>query len=189
MCNIKIGDWVKGYHSGYYQVVGFGGNYAFKDDDYYKKGEKIATMVILKQAFTSKFKFKLGADSCAIEWIKHISEDVVDEIGRFWKNNPDKKAEYDNYTAVKSLGDIWYEINIADEGIAFWQQEICTLPEKINYEQFEAWFTKRRMKYEKLYQKSKRKKKQFFITTRVIEDSIYVGKVPLYEKPVMILGK
>ena len=186
---IKKGDWVTGYHSGYYQVVGFGNLYGHRDDGFYEKGQIISNLVNLKKAFTSKMKFRLGADSVAVQWIKPLSEDVVNEIERFWVDNPDKKLQFDNYTAVEQLGDWWYEISIVEDGVEFWQNEVEKLPLKMNMQQFDGWFSKRRMMYNKQYENSKKKKHQYFITIKVIPESVQLGKAPLYEKPKMILGK
>lgn len=187
---IKNGDWVKGYHAGYYQVVGFGASYAFEDVGTSKKGEKCSTLANLKQGFTSKMKFKLGADAVALEWLKPVSEEVLRQIEDYWKENPEKKEIFDRWQVVEQLGDLWYQLNIYEEGIEFWQEKTMNLPKKINYQQFAAWFDKTMMDYGKLYdeKKSRRRKKLCFVSTKVIPESVSLGKVPLYEHPIMIVG-
>lgn len=189
LVELKIGDWVKGYHSGYFQVVGFGNLYGFRDDEWYKKGEIISDMVNLKQGFTSKMKFKLNADAVAVQWIKLLSEDIINEINQFWVDNPDKKREFDAYTAPEQLGDLWYAIDIVEESVEQWKEAVDKLPKKINQEQLEGWFAKRILMYRKQYGKSRKKKQQYFISTKVIPESIELGKAPLFEKPQLILGK
>lgn len=77
---VKKGDWVKGFHKGYFEVVGFGENYAFRDEEYYQRGDRISTMVNLKQGFSENMRFKLGADSVAEEWVFPVSKDIRDKI-------------------------------------------------------------------------------------------------------------
>lgn len=187
--NVKIGDWVEGYSSGYFQVVGYGNIYAFKDDDDYKKGQLITSTVNLKQGFTSKMKFKLGADFCAIGWIKPLSDEVVNMINEFWKNNPQKKQQFDNYTVVEQLGDLWYQMKIVEDSFDYWKMEVDKLPLKICQEQFIGWFDKRMKIYERCYAHSKRKKHEYFITTNVIPESVQLGKPPLFEKPKLLFGQ
>lgn len=81
-------------------------------------------------------------------------------------------------------------MNIYEEGIEFWQEKTMNLPKKINYQQFAAWFDKTMMDYGKLYddKKSRRRKKLCFVSTKVIPESVSLGKVPLYEHPIMIVG-
>ena len=186
---MKIGDWVKGYYSGFFQITGFSSYYGFKDDDWFEKGEKISDIVNLKKGFTSKLKFRLGADAVAVQWIKPLSEDIKNEIEQFWIDNPDKKQKFDNYIAPEPLGELWYEINIVEESVEQWKEAVDRLPIKINQEQLEGWISKKRLTYRKQYGESKKKKHQYFISTKIIPESIELGKAPLFEKPQLIFGK
>ena len=58
LAELKIGDWVKGYHSGYFQVVGFGNLYGFRDDEWYKKGE-------ISRRYPQT-RIRASSDSCAV---------------------------------------------------------------------------------------------------------------------------
>ena len=113
----------------------------------------------------------------------------INEIEQFWIDNPDKKLKFENYIAPEPLGELWYEINIVEESVEQWKEAVDRLPIKINQEQLEGWISKKRLTYRKQYGESKKKKHQYFISTKIIPESIELGKAPLFEKPQLIFGK
>lgn len=54
-----------------------------------------------------------------------------------------------------------------------------------------SWFEKRDMEYRKFYEdnSNRKKNKMYFISVKLIKESIEKGKVPLYECPQLIFGK
>lgn len=97
---IKIGDYVTGYGSGYWQVIDIKPKIA--TDDYigekvcWKKGQVIGQLVILKKCFTDKMKPRVDFTYEDSSWLKPVSDDILIEIEKYFEEHPDYKYKFDN---------------------------------------------------------------------------------------------
>ena len=89
MAMVKVGDWVKQSHGGYYQIV-----------------KRTSDYVVIKQAFDHKFvyaKQSANVDGFAIELTdlktyQFVEKEDLRTIKSFFANNPDEEANFLHYT-------------------------------------------------------------------------------------------
>ena len=98
--SIRVGDFVTGYHAGYWQLLAIRPKIAGEDYSsetvHYKKGDVIGQWVILKKAFTPKMKPKIEFEYIDAAWLKPVSAEVKAEIEKYFDEHPDYKEKYDN---------------------------------------------------------------------------------------------
>ena len=105
MAQIRIGDYVTGYGSGYWQLIGIKPKIA--DEDYtsenirWKKGQVIGQWAILKKCFTNKMKPRIDFSYEDAAWIRPVSNDILMEIQKYFAEHPEYKQKFD--TAVIKL--------------------------------------------------------------------------------------
>ena len=99
MAQVKIGDYVTGYGSGYWQLIDIKPKIA--TEDYvgegirWKKGQIIGQWAILKKCFTDKMKPRIDFSYEDIAWVKPVSDDVCKEIEKCFQDNPKHKQKFD----------------------------------------------------------------------------------------------
>ena len=99
MSQIKIGDFVTGYGSGYWQLIDIKPKIA--DEDYnsenvhWKKGDVIGKWVILKKCFTAKMKPRIDFSYEDSAWLKPVSDEIRMEIETYFEENPKYKQKFD----------------------------------------------------------------------------------------------
>lgn len=100
MAQIKIGDFVTGYGSGYWQLIDIKPKIADKDyvgeNIRWKKGEVIGQWAILKKCFTEKMKPRIDFSYEDFTWVKPVSDDIRNEIEKCFQDNPKHKQKFDN---------------------------------------------------------------------------------------------
>ncbi len=105
MSQIKIGDFVTGYYSGYWQLIDIKPHIA--TDDYtsehaqWKKGDVIGQYVVLKKGFTNKMKPRIDFSCEDSRWLKPVSNEVLAKIEKYFEEHPEYKEKFD--TAVVKL--------------------------------------------------------------------------------------
>lgn len=134
---IKIGDWVTQYDSGYWKVLKILPQYATEDYKSekvnWKKGELIGYLSLLKKGFTSKMKYRLDCKSCNIEWYKKVDDSINTFINEYFKDNIKQKEEFDKaeYKERPVITSIWLELDNKDQ-IEKIQEWFKVLPSKFN---------------------------------------------------------
>ena len=99
MAQVKIGDYVTGYGSGYWQLIDIKPKIA--TEDYvgegirWKKGQIIGQWAILKKCFTDKMKPRIDFSYEDIAWVKPVSDDIRKEIEKCFQDNPKHKQKFD----------------------------------------------------------------------------------------------
>ena len=99
MSQVKIGDYVTGYGSGYWQLIDIKPKIA--TEDYvgegirWKKGQIIGQWAILKKCFTDKMKPRIDFSYEDIAWVKPVSDDIRKEIEKCFQDNSKHKQKFD----------------------------------------------------------------------------------------------
>ena len=100
MAQVKIGDYVTGYGSGYWQLIDIKPKIA--TEDYvgegirWKKGQIIGQWAILKKCFTDKMKPRIDFSYEDIAWVKPVSDDIRKEIEKCFQDNSKHKQKFDD---------------------------------------------------------------------------------------------
>lgn len=125
---VKIGDWVKCYYSGYWQVIDIKQNYV--------NGKFSDLLVIVKKGFTPNMKFNVSLKFCDISWCKKISENELCEIVKFFKENPSKKQEFDAYDGpLYGITKGWV-VDLTEEEVKIYNDKLITLPKYFSLRKF-----------------------------------------------------
>ena len=99
MSEIKIGDFVTGYYSGYWQLIDIKPNIATYDysseHTQRKKGQVIGQLVILKKCFTNKMKPRIAFSCEDSHWLKPVSDHILIEIKKYFEEHPEYKQKFD----------------------------------------------------------------------------------------------
>ena len=107
MNQIKIGDFVTGYRSGYWQLIDIKPRIA--TDDYasehaqWKKGQVIGRLVILKKCFTDKMKPRIDFTHEDSSWLKPVSDDILIEIEKYFEEHHGQILAFDNLHVLLSF--------------------------------------------------------------------------------------
>lgn len=100
MAQVKIGDYVTGYGSGYWQLIDIKPKIA--DEDYvgekvrWKKGDVIGQWAILKKCFTAKMKPRIDFSYEDSAWINPVPSETALEIEKYFAEHPEYKQKFDN---------------------------------------------------------------------------------------------
>ncbi len=131
---LKIGDWVTQYKTGFWQVLGFQKCYWEEDINEFKKGDYRGEMVFLKKAFTNKLKFRLDGDMCHVNWCKKLSENQLMKINDFFEKNPDKLTKFTEFIAqpIKTIATCYFHFN--EDQRKLFSEIFDALKNKINYD-------------------------------------------------------
>lgn len=96
---IKIGDFVTGYDSGYWQLIDI--KPKVSDEDYageklhWKKGEIIGQWAILKKCFTVKMKPRIDFSYEDFAWVKPVSNEIRVVIENYFEEHPEYKLKFE----------------------------------------------------------------------------------------------
>ena len=148
MSEIKIGDFVTGYCSGYWQLIDIKPHIA--TDDYsseyaqWKKGQVIGQLVILKKCFTNKMKPRIDFTYEDSRWLKPVPDDVLNEIYKYFEEHPDYKQKFDT-AVVKLKPEITnYWIDLPEEKEEDFRSTLKKLPDQYTIDEF--WKVAKRYK-------------------------------------------
>ena len=99
MSQIKIGDFVTGYGSGYWQLIDIKPHIATEDynseDIHWEKGQVIGQWAVLKKCFTAKMKPRIDFSCEDSRWLNPVSDDVLVEIEKYFEEHPDYRRKFD----------------------------------------------------------------------------------------------
>ncbi len=148
---IKVGDWVTQYDSGYWQVVDVLPQYAtydYKDVNLkHKKGDLIGHLALLKKGFTSTKKFKMDFASCNIVWCKKVDKETTDFINSFFHDNLEEKKQFETaiYKERPTIMSIWLELE-RNEQVEEITKLLRKLPEKFNDSKWNKFLDKNKLR-------------------------------------------
>jgi len=134
---MKIGDFVTAYSSGYWQLIDRKPKIAFDDyEGFWKKGDNIGELVILKKAFTNKMKPRIDFTYEDSRWLKPISAEILAEIEGYFAQHPEYKQKFDNAPLKLRPGitNCWFDLPTEEEE-AF-REALKSLPEKFTLDMF-----------------------------------------------------
>lgn len=140
MNSLKIGDFVTGYGSGYWQLIDIKPKIAI--DDYtsetvcWKKGQLIGQYAILKKCFTAKMKPRINFSYEDIAWVKPVSANILVEIETYFSEHPEYKQKFDNapLKLPLSVTNCWFDL--PEEQEEAFKACLQKLPEQYSTEEF-----------------------------------------------------
>ncbi len=140
MCQIKIGDFVTGYGSGYWQLIDVKPKVAMEDDIRdtvcRNKGEIIGQWAILKKCFTNKMKPRIDFSYEDFAWVKPVDDNTLIEIQKYFEYHPEYKQKFD-VAAVKlqpMIRNCWLALPEAE--VDNFKAELEKLPAKYSMDEF-----------------------------------------------------
>lgn len=148
MAQVKIGDFVTGYYSGYWQLIDIKPKIATEDykseHAQWKKGQVIGQLAILKKCFTDKMKPRIDFSYEDSQWLKPVSDDILIEIEKYFEEHPDYKQKFDT-SVVKlrpSVTNCW--IDLPEEKEEDFRSALKKLPDQYTMDEF--WKVAKRYK-------------------------------------------
>lgn len=144
LTNLKIGDWVTQYSSGFWKIVGIFPKYADEDYSYngksWKKGDRIGDWVILKKGFTAKMKPTNACELADAQWCNSVSDEVLQLIEATFAENPKARAKFDNAPDMPApaVNGIW--MALSNEQAESFANMIVDLPKRFTLEEFWQYF-------------------------------------------------
>lgn len=137
---IKIGDYVTGYGSGYWQVIDIKPNIATEDwsseHAQRKKGQIIGQLVILKKCFTSKMKPKIDFSYEDSYWVKPVSDDILIEIEKYFEEHPEYKQKFDTAEIKLRPTMVNFWLNLPEEKEENFREALRKLPDRYTIDKF-----------------------------------------------------
>ena len=140
MSELKIGDFVTGYGSGYWQLIDIKPKIA--SEDYasdsvrWKKGQVIGQWAILKKCFTSKMQPRIDFSCEDSAWVKPVGNDILVDIQKYFEDHPEFKRKFD--TAVIKLRPMitncW--LDLPEEKEEEFKSTLQNLPVKYSMDEF-----------------------------------------------------
>ena len=137
---MKIGDFVTGYGSGYWQLIDIKPKIA--DEDYvsetirWKKGQVIGRWAILKKCFTNKMKPRIDFSYEDSTWVKPVNNDILMEIQRYFEEHPEFKQKFET-TVIKlqpMITNCWFDL--PEEKEAEFRTTLEKLPTQYTMDEF-----------------------------------------------------
>ena len=115
--DLKIGDWITQYSSGYWQIIDIKPKFAdeTRNNEYanYNKGDLIGSWVIAKKGFTDKMKFRTDFDWLDSALCKKLPDEKEEQIKKYFAENPKHFEKFEN-AEVKlcpAVSTIWLQLN------------------------------------------------------------------------------
>ena len=140
MSQIKIGDFVTGYYSGYWQRIDIKPHIAPEDynsgDIHQKKGQIIGQWAVLKKCFTAKMKPRIDFSCEDFCWLKPVSDDVLVEIEKYFEEHPDYRRKFDTAEIKLPLTIANYWIDLPEEKEDEFRAVLEKLPAQYTMEEF-----------------------------------------------------
>ena len=137
---LKIGDWVKQYRAGYWQIVDIKPKYAEEDVNNEnlkcKKGDLIGSWALLKKGFTPKMKFRVDSDYCDAAWCKPVNEAELTAINEYFTSHPKDAEKFaaKTFEPRPAISTLWLELPKTEK--ARFEEVVASLPEKFTKKQF-----------------------------------------------------
>ena len=140
MSQIKIGDLVTGYASGYWQLIDIKPKIATEDyvseRIHWKKGQLIGQTVILKKCFTAKMKPKIDFTYDDAAYLKPVPDHVRAEIEAYFAEHPDYKQKFDTAEIKLRPSVLNCYLDLPEEKENDFRATLQSLPSKYTMEEF-----------------------------------------------------
>ena len=88
MENIKVGDWVTQYRTGYWMVKELHPKFSPFEVGSVHKGDWQGYYAVLQKAFGSTFKFGIAFDSCDVSLCSPVSKEQLARIETYFEEHP-----------------------------------------------------------------------------------------------------
>lgn len=188
----KIGDWVKGNEPGFHQIIGI--THMLLPEDVppvYKKGVRGNKIYICKRLINRMRKLAIIVFGCDGRFIQHVSDTEAILINEYLDNHPKEKNIFEEYLKNEDLGDVYVCIKAWEHHLDWFYSEVNKLSSGLNLNEINNVYSDIAWDYiDNYYRKEKKGKKiDVYIYTKVIEDTVFEGNVPLYEKPICVIAK
>ena len=140
MAQVKIGDYVTGYGSGYWQLIDIKPKIATEDyvceDVRWKKGQVIGQWAILKKCFTDKMKPRIDFSYEDIAWVKPVTNDIRNEIEKCFQDNPKHKQKFDKaeIKLLPMITNCW--LDLPEEKESDFRTALQSLPPRYSMDEF-----------------------------------------------------
>ena len=135
---LKIGDWVKQYSAGYWQIIDIKPKYAEEDIDNEnlkcKKGDLIGSWALMKKGFTPKMKFRVDSEYCDAAWCKPVSEEELAAINEYFATHPKDAEKFaaKPFAPPPAFSTLWLELPRGEE--KSFREALSLLPVKFTKE-------------------------------------------------------
>ena len=132
MIDLRIGDWITQYSSGYWQIFDIKPNYASSNDKDHEKGELLGYHILCKKAFTTKMKPRIMVEWVHSDWCNKVDKDTENAILACFEENPKFYQKFmDTPNRVNpAIMNIWLSVPTEEEHKITTFLEHC--PKRIN---------------------------------------------------------
>ena len=96
MGNIKIGDWVTQYKTGYWMVKELHPKFSPFEVGTVHKGDWQGYYAVLQKAFGSTFKFGIAFDTCDASLCTPVSKEQLARIETYFEEHPKDKLKFES---------------------------------------------------------------------------------------------
>lgn len=100
MGNIKIGDWVTQYRTGYWMVKELHPKFSPFEVGTVHKGDWQGYYAVLQKAFGSTFKFGIAFDTCDASLCTPVSKEQLARIETYFEEHPKDKLKFESAKVV-----------------------------------------------------------------------------------------
>lgn len=96
MENIKVGDWVTQYRTGYWMVKELHPKFSPFELGTVHKGDRLGYYAVLQKAFGSTFRFGITFDTCDLSLCSPLSKEQLDRIETYFEEHPKDRLKFES---------------------------------------------------------------------------------------------
>ena len=96
MGNIKVGDWVTQYRTGYWMVKELHPKFSPFEVGSVHKGDWQGYYAVLQKAFGSTFKFGIAFDTCDVSLCSPVTKEQLARIETYFEEHPKDKLKFES---------------------------------------------------------------------------------------------
>lgn len=100
MGNIKVGDWVTQYRTGYWMVKELHPKFSPFEVGSVHKGDWQGYYAVLQKAFGSTFKFGIAFDTCDVSLCSPVTKEQLARIETYFEEHPKDKLKFESAKVV-----------------------------------------------------------------------------------------
>lgn len=119
MGNIKVGDWVTQYRSGYWMLKELHPKFSPFELGSIHKGDRQGYYAVLQKAFGATFKFGIAFDTCDLSLCSPVSKEQLDRINTYFEEHPKDKLKFESavVSVPPSLTTVNLKIDVQQQAI------------------------------------------------------------------------
>lgn len=119
MGNIKVGDWVTQYRTGYWMVKELHPKFSPFEVGSVHKGDRQGCYAVLQKAFGSTFKFGIAFDSCDVSLCSPVSKGQLARIETYFEEHPKDKLKFESAKVVvpPSITTVYLQIDDQQQAV------------------------------------------------------------------------